>query len=850
MEPLGWDKEGREYYVLDDNRLYRKTEIPVRPLTPPPMPKAKPKSKGKVKKAVKPRTKGTRSSKRRKVEDEPEEEEEDDEMADAEAGAQDETTVMDDVKVEATETDPDEPGYGFTDRTWECIAVTLEEYQDFLSTIFRSRDPSEKQLRKAIEDNILPVLEQRVEKLREKERKRQRELENLQKMATAKRSSRLAGKAEKEKEEQDIREAEERKARELRMAHEEQARQQRIEDGHESRRLTREQRLKEREVKRILHEEELARLEAEGERVASQEQDINAESEESKAKRLSQRQLKTQREQHRKELEAIDEQEKDWYFDCSVCGLNGDNLDDGSHSVACGRCNAWQHSECHGFTPEQVEKDDFDFVCKTCRRKSEDAKKPKIPSLKLGKNRASGSPEAQKGSRPGTANGDALMPTAAASANNALPAHVQRQLDGVYIPPTPQVPGFANGYSIPPVYDEQRQRPSYSLPRPPPPAPHYAPSAPMQHMPPQQAWQGSPLPPPGRPGSSGYTGNSPAMNGHAQIPPQNHQQYHQYAHQNAVQSSGGHPGYYTQPPQQHAYSHPTPTNMQGAGYPMNSPSPLHQYNQTPGQSSFQTQQPAQRQPSLSHQTQYAQPRPGSAQLMNGFQSPVKHAAPSSPAMPQYAAQPEQSPIVPSPRTAFPPPTNGYAQHAGHSPTKSSPPAPPMQSQRPPSLSFEQPLTYGTPGNGRPYQGSPLQGPPPHFSTPTQNITAAPPAPASAMASVVAADGMSGPWPESTKVIPTKHDQQPAPSLMAFGTHSSAEPIASTPGSVSGGGSFGNGNGVGGISGTPKLAPSPAARIEGPGSVPVKRDVDTNGNRVGSNGARHEWAVDRFGVEFA
>lgn len=225
MEPLGWDKEDRAYFVLDDNRLYRRTDAPVPPPTPP-KPKAKAKSKSKSKKAVKPRTRGTRSSKRVKVEATPEEDEEDEEMEDAEAGAADETAISN-----GGNDDMDgEPAYGFTNKTWECIAVTLEEYQDFLATIFRSKDPNEKQLRKSIEENVLPILEKRAEALRQKQLKKLRELENLQKMATAKRSGRLAEKQEKERQDREVREAEEKKQAEIRMAHEEQERQKRIEE--------------------------------------------------------------------------------------------------------------------------------------------------------------------------------------------------------------------------------------------------------------------------------------------------------------------------------------------------------------------------------------------------------------------------------------------------------------------------------------------------------------------------------------------------------------------------------------------------------------------------------------------
>jgi hypothetical protein len=230
MEPLGWDKDDRAYFVLDDNRLYRRSDEPVPPLSPVPKSKPKPKAKSKAaKKNVRPRTRGTRSSKRQKVE-ESEEEEEEEQEGHADVGAED--TVMDDTVVTDAEPSDVEPGYGFTSKTWELVAITLEEYQEFLANIFRSRDANEKQLRARIEEEVLPIIEKRAEAVRQKQLKKLRELENEAKMATAKRSSRLAGKAEREAQERAEREAEEKRLADLKMAREEQERQKRIEEVH------------------------------------------------------------------------------------------------------------------------------------------------------------------------------------------------------------------------------------------------------------------------------------------------------------------------------------------------------------------------------------------------------------------------------------------------------------------------------------------------------------------------------------------------------------------------------------------------------------------------------------------
>jgi hypothetical protein len=138
--------------------------------------------------------------------------------------------------------------------------------------------------------------------------------------------------------------------------------------------MTREQRLREREVKRILHEEQLAKeeemLKALGE---------DGLGEMSNGARISHRQLKADFERRQKELEELQELqvEEEWIFDCSVCGVHGKNLDDGSHSIACEKCNVWQHSNCHGIDQATAEREDFHFECKFCKKKEEDEKKRK-----------------------------------------------------------------------------------------------------------------------------------------------------------------------------------------------------------------------------------------------------------------------------------------------------------------------------------------------------------------------------------------------------------------------------------------------------------------------------------------
>ena len=55
----------------------------------------------------------------------------------------------------------------------------------------------------------------------------------------------------------------------------------------------------------------------------------------------------------------------------------------------------WQHTACLGFTQQEAEKDDFHFICRDCKRREEDSKKPKIPSLKFHIGSSSSPPQNQ-----------------------------------------------------------------------------------------------------------------------------------------------------------------------------------------------------------------------------------------------------------------------------------------------------------------------------------------------------------------------------------------------------------------------------------------------------------------------
>ncbi|KAI9040448.1 putative PHD finger domain protein [Aspergillus affinis] len=339
IEEVGYDRDGRYYYILDDNRLYRRTDPPL----PPPKP-AKAKTKRKSARAM-------RASKRRKVS----------------GVAFDNDSSDEDNKNTA---DGDAFRDPFAEMQWECVAITLSDYQQFLASIQKTKDADEKILRGRIEEDVMPVIEKEEESQQRQKVKREKELFNLQLLAGAKRSSRIAGKAEKERHDREAEEAARKKEADAVAARKAEENKPKIEEERRSRMQTREERIKEREKKRLLHETELQRIEEEQQKLERGES------------RVSERQLKAELEKQRKNLEGLS-QEDEWIFDCSGCGVHGENLDDGSHSVACEKCSVWQHSKCLGIGQDEAEREDFHFVCLDCKRREEEAKKPKLPPLKF-----------------------------------------------------------------------------------------------------------------------------------------------------------------------------------------------------------------------------------------------------------------------------------------------------------------------------------------------------------------------------------------------------------------------------------------------------------------------------------
>ncbi|KAL1843142.1 hypothetical protein VTJ49DRAFT_2892 [Mycothermus thermophilus] len=345
IEPYGWDRHDRTYFVLDDNRLYRLTEAPPAP--------AKPKKNSQKFKAAQ------RASKRRRT---------------ASGVASDADDANDEASEAGAPAEPEDDGLG--GMKWECLAVTLDEVRAFLSTIEKTKDPNEKILRDQIQEHLVPILEKQEESRKRKQLQRERELLNLEKMANAKRSSRLAMKQERQRMEELAREEELKRREEEEVRRKEEQRRLKMEREREHRLMSRERRLQEREARRRLHEEELAQLSEDSNRTRST------------SARMSERRRLAEIERNKKALQELEQEDDDWIFDC-VCGAYG-QVDDGTHSVACERCNIWQHSKCLGIDEQEADKDDFHFICTACRKRenSTTGSSPRVIKIKVNRQEA------------------------------------------------------------------------------------------------------------------------------------------------------------------------------------------------------------------------------------------------------------------------------------------------------------------------------------------------------------------------------------------------------------------------------------------------------------------------------
>ncbi|KAJ3089066.1 hypothetical protein HK102_007281 [Quaeritorhiza haematococci] len=224
---------------------------------------------------------------------------------------------------------------------WTLVCLTAEDWTNLPEQFRKSRNAAEKELSNWLTEHALPKVLADLE-AKEKARKLQEAMNNR------KRSSRLQMR-ELEKIEQERQHAlmKEREEMEKRMQSEDEKRR-RDDQERQYRAEARDRRIREREQR--------LKLQAEG---------------------------KLQPQQRRRSRRKEEEEEEAWYFDC-ICGVHGDNLDDGSPMIACGQCNVWQHIACVSAYQQQPAKtggdgkvpdasdiqkwEEMDFICARCLR--------------------------------------------------------------------------------------------------------------------------------------------------------------------------------------------------------------------------------------------------------------------------------------------------------------------------------------------------------------------------------------------------------------------------------------------------------------------------------------------------
>ncbi|KAF9911033.1 hypothetical protein EC991_004905 [Linnemannia zychae] len=324
VDPIGHDAHDRTYWLFDDNRLYRENP-PVKAKDKKSKQAAATKAAAQQKTAVVDNRRGTRRSTRgQKVEEsEPEPE---------------------------FETPPITPGV-----QWEPVCITQQEWEDFANLFRRSKHPDEKALHNLINDDILPKV---LGDFKEKEKER----EKLEAIANRKRSSRIVIREFEVQEKarlEALRQQEQQAAAELRK---QELRERRAERERQMQQQVRDNRLKEREERLKARENAIWEREA---KKKQQQQRIAKEREDRKKRRL-----KGDHSEEEAGHNEDEEEEEDWVFDC-VCGVFGNNLDDGELMIACGKCNVWQHVAClkqedAAQGKSETDWESVDFTCPRC----------------------------------------------------------------------------------------------------------------------------------------------------------------------------------------------------------------------------------------------------------------------------------------------------------------------------------------------------------------------------------------------------------------------------------------------------------------------------------------------------
>ncbi|ODV91163.1 hypothetical protein CANCADRAFT_119225 [Tortispora caseinolytica NRRL Y-17796] len=340
MDPVGWDKNGASYILLDDNRLYRFSVLyPERPFktrrekTPPQRATRSAKNQ-----------KTTRSSRRstRIIHDE---------SSDSDSDPYEDSSLLDLSVV--------------FDPTWEVICITYDDWSEFLSKLSKSKHPDERAMHKFLSSRVMPIIEEAEQKRLKAEQAREKARLQELLIQNRKRSSRVE--QLKQREEEAKQKAEEEAQRRAEMIRQRRQKEMERRKNEELRikLAEREVRLEQRQIRLLKSQAQALKERLSNRESASLEPDAPGPARPQRARRAA-------RDKAESKIYSI-ASSKSWIFDCS-CGVYGRNYDDGELSVCCGRCEVWEHVRC---VPEQErekilhasnDESQYEYICESCKK--------------------------------------------------------------------------------------------------------------------------------------------------------------------------------------------------------------------------------------------------------------------------------------------------------------------------------------------------------------------------------------------------------------------------------------------------------------------------------------------------
>ncbi|KAK9455494.1 hypothetical protein V1511DRAFT_468457 [Dipodascopsis uninucleata] len=371
VDPVGWDSEGKVYYLLDDNRLYSRYDPPE---------ELKKSSKKKKRRSSAWSSGPTRRSKRRRTTD---------------GSLFDDQEEQDDLSLQqdSQESILTRQAYSSMDQdsVWTCVCANYAEWTTFvkeLTAITKDKTKlSERDFLQFVKKEIMPVIESIEQERVKDEENKLKEIEKLRIYESRKRSSRIESLADRKKHEEEIIAERERKEQERQRQKAEHKKRLQLERERDVRLHNRDIRLESEARKREAAEAKKAASKA-AKLAALQSKTIDESTPARRSTRHVERQQREEKERLERQKQALQTQQsqqiisiaaqkdaksapQNWYFDC-VCGIYGDNYDDGELSVCCGKCDIWMHVSC--LAPDELRRFERSVESQQLREEMEEKK--------------------------------------------------------------------------------------------------------------------------------------------------------------------------------------------------------------------------------------------------------------------------------------------------------------------------------------------------------------------------------------------------------------------------------------------------------------------------------------------